>query len=192
MARELERRWEAAFRRWGQVEQEYTSRQRSALSPLSGDEVEQVRRLAADLPALWHADTTTPVDRKRLLRLAVAEVTITVHAAERTADISLLWSGGARTSHRVSCPPPGWHLRTAQRVLTLIRELAGEHADHHIAARLNAWGCRRARAGPGPTTEWLPCVTGTRSPHAAPSTPEAGRTGPTGSCPPLPRPAGSA
>jgi DNA invertase Pin-like site-specific DNA recombinase len=138
VARELERRWEAALAEVGRVEQEYTSRQRSALSPLSGDEVEQVRRLAADLPALWHADTTTPVDRKRLLRLAVAEVTITVHAAERTADISLLWSGGARTSHRVSCPPHGWHLRSEQRVLTLIRELAGEHADHHIAARLNA------------------------------------------------------
>jgi len=60
VARELERRWEAALAEVGQVEQEYTSRQRSALSPLSGDEVEQVRRLAADLPALWHAETTTP------------------------------------------------------------------------------------------------------------------------------------
>src|SRR3954467_3844388 len=66
VARELERRWEAALAEAGRVEQEYASRQRSAPSPLSGDEVEQVRRLAADLPALWHADTTTPVDRKRL------------------------------------------------------------------------------------------------------------------------------
>ena len=148
VARELERRWEAALAEVGRVEQEHASRQGSAPSPLSGDEVEQVRRLAADLPALWHADTTTPVDRKRLLRLAVAEVTITARAAERTADIGLLWSGGARTSHRASCPPHGWHLRSEQRVLTLIRELAGERADHRIADRLNALGLRTRTGKP--------------------------------------------
>jgi DNA invertase Pin-like site-specific DNA recombinase len=148
VARELERRWEAALAEVGRVEQDYASRQGSAPSPLSGDEVEQVRRLAADLPALWHADTTTPVDRKRLLRLALAEVTITVHAAERTADIGLLWSGGARTSHRASCPPHGWHLRSEQRVLTLIRELAGEHPDHHVADRLNALELRTRTGKP--------------------------------------------
>jgi DNA invertase Pin-like site-specific DNA recombinase len=148
VARELERRWEAALTEVGRVEQEYAFLQRSALSPLNDDEVEQVRCLAADLPALWHADTTMPVDRKRLLRLAIAEVTISVHAAERTADITLLWSGGAKTSCHVSCPPHGWHLRTEQRVLTLIRELAGEHADHHIADRLNALGLRTRTGKP--------------------------------------------
>jgi len=165
VARELERRWEAALAEVGRVEQDYASRQGSAPSPLSGDEVEQVRRLAADLPALWHADTTTPVDRKRLLRLAIAEVTITVHAAERTADIGLLWSGGARTSHRASCPPHGWHLRSEQRVLTLIRELAGERADHHIAGRLNALGLRTRTGKPWTYDR----VASTRHRHAIPT-----------------------
>jgi len=144
--------WSAAgkrrWRRWDRSSRNTPPGNVPPCRPFSGDEVEQVRRLAADLPALWHAETTTPVDRKRLLRLAVAEVTITVHAAERTADISLLWSGGARTSHRVSCPPHGWHLRSEQRVLTLIRELAGEHADHHIADRLNALGLRTRTGKP--------------------------------------------
>jgi DNA invertase Pin-like site-specific DNA recombinase len=165
VARELERRWETALAEVGRVEQEHASRQGSAPSPLSGDEVEQVRRLAADLPALWHADTTTPVDRKRLLRLAIAEVTITVHAAERTADIGLLWSGGARTSHRASCPPHGWHLRSEQRVLTLIRELAGERADHHIAGRLNALGLRTRTGKPWTYDR----VASTRHRHAIPT-----------------------
>ena len=38
------------------------------LRPLNALEVEDVRRLASDLPALWEADTTTPVDRKCLSR----------------------------------------------------------------------------------------------------------------------------
>ena len=148
VARELERRWEAALSEVERVERDYASLRRSELLPLTDEEAEEVRRLAADLPALWHADTTTPVDRKRLLRLAIAEVTVTVHVAERAAGIILLWSGGARAEHRASCPPHGWHLRTEGRVLALIRDLAGEHADHHIADRLNAMGLRTRTGKP--------------------------------------------
>ena len=148
VARELERRWEAALSEVERVEQDYGLPRRSELLPLTGAEAEEVRREAADLPALWHADTTTPVDRKRLLRLAVAEVTVTVHAATRTADIILLWSGGARTEHGASCPPHGWHLRTEEHVLAVVRDLAGEPADHHIADRLNAMGLRTRTGKP--------------------------------------------
>src|SRR5690349_19417714 len=143
VARELERRWEAALSEVARLEQEYVSFQRTELLPLSDEETEEVRRLAADLPALWRADTTTPVDRKRLLRLAIAEVTVTVRAAaERTADILVLWSGGARTRYIASCPPHGWHLRTDEHVLTLIAKLASDHTDHHVAEHLNALGLR--------------------------------------------------
>jgi hypothetical protein len=61
--------------------------------------------LAGDLPALWRADTTTDVDRKRVLRLVINEVVLRVHAEERRAEASILWSGGATTRHEVRCPP---------------------------------------------------------------------------------------
>ena len=64
-----------------------------------------VRRLAEDLPALWHAATTTDVDRKRLLRLVVTEVVLTVDAERRRAEATVVWSGGATTRHEVRCPP---------------------------------------------------------------------------------------
>ena len=127
VARELERRWETALGAVEQLEQEYAHLQRTELSPLTEEETEEVRRLAADLPALWHAETTTAVDRKRLLRLAIVKVTIVADAVTRTADVRLLWSGGAVTRHSVRCPPPGWHLRTDSDVLALIRDLAGPY-----------------------------------------------------------------
>ena len=45
-----------------------------------------VRRMAEDLPALWHAGTTTDLDRKRLLRLVVTEVVLAVDAKARSAE----------------------------------------------------------------------------------------------------------
>jgi DNA invertase Pin-like site-specific DNA recombinase len=148
VARELERRWEAALGAVDHLEQEYAHLQRTELSPLTEEETEEVRRLAADLPALWHAETTTAVDRKRLLRLAIVEVTIVADAVARTADVRLLWSGGAATRHSVRCPPPGWHLRTDPDVLAFIRDLAGQHPDHRIANRLNARGLRTQTGKP--------------------------------------------
>ena len=84
VARELERRWEAALAEAEEVRQEYERLRLTELRPLDAVEVEDVRRLASDLPALWRADTTTPTDRKRLLRLVVATVTVTVRNVSTT------------------------------------------------------------------------------------------------------------
>jgi hypothetical protein len=82
-----------------------------------------VRRLASDLPALWHADTTQPVDRKRLLRLVITAVTVTVRQERRGAEILVLWSGGARRTYQVDSPDMGGHLRTQDSLLDVIRAL---------------------------------------------------------------------
>jgi hypothetical protein len=101
-----------------------------------------VHRLADDLPGLWHAETTTAIDRKRLLRLVITEVTLTAHSPERRADFAILWCGGATTGHTVSCPPRGRHSQTESGMLDRIRELAVRRPDHQIAAELNAEGLR--------------------------------------------------
>ena len=44
---------------------------RTELLPLDEADQQLVHRLAEDLPALWHAATTTDVDRKRMLRLII-------------------------------------------------------------------------------------------------------------------------
>jgi DNA invertase Pin-like site-specific DNA recombinase len=142
VARELEARWDAALRALEQLEQEYAVVRRTELLPLDEAERRAVRRLAEDLPALWHAATTTAVDRKRLLRLVVTEVVLTVHAAERRAEAVVVWCGGATTAHEVRCPPVGWHARTEPDVIARLRELAARYPDHGVAARRNAEGLR--------------------------------------------------
>jgi DNA invertase Pin-like site-specific DNA recombinase len=138
----LEKRWNEALSALSQLEQEYAEAQHRELAPLSEAEQESVRQLAQDLPLLWHAPTTTTADRKRLLRLVIREVTLTVYPEGRAADFVILWSGDVITHHSVTCPPLGWHCVTDESTVQRIRTLSSSYPDHQIAEILNAEGIR--------------------------------------------------
>jgi DNA invertase Pin-like site-specific DNA recombinase len=140
VARTLETRWNTALQTLEQLEQEYAVVRRTELLPLDEADQHLVRHLAEDLPALWHAATTTDVDRKRMLRLIITEVVLEADARERRAAFTIVWSGGAITQHEVRCPPLGWHGRTEAEVINRLRQLAQMLPDHQIAERFNAEG----------------------------------------------------
>ncbi len=140
VARTLETRWNEALAAVAQLEQEYTAAQRQALAPLTGEEQDAARALAGDLPAVWQAPTTTAADRKRLLRLVIQEVTVTVAPDRRAADLVIRWSGGATTAHTITRPPVGWHCTTEPATVARLRDLAQHLPDHQIADQLNAEG----------------------------------------------------
>jgi DNA invertase Pin-like site-specific DNA recombinase len=165
VARELEHRWETALGQVSELQEDYERLRQTELRPLDQLEVEEVRRLASDLPALWHADTTTAVDRKRLLRLVIAAVTVTVQPERRGADILVLWSGGAKTAYRVDSPGMGDHLRTPANALDAIRALAAQMPDHQVAAALTAQGLRTRYGKPWTTIR----VTSMRHVHDIPT-----------------------
>jgi DNA invertase Pin-like site-specific DNA recombinase len=148
VARELETRWDSALQALEMLEQEYAAVRRTELLPLDDAERDAVRRMAEDLPALWHAGTTTAVDRKRLLRLVVAEVVLTVNAEARSAETTVVWAGGETSRHEVRCPPLGWHVGTDTAVVARLRDLAALHPDHQIAAQLNDAGLRTRTGKP--------------------------------------------
>lgn len=140
VAGELERRWNAALQDLNQLEQEYGLLKRNELKPLSEAEQLAVRQLSQDLPAVWFAPTTKAVDRKRLLRLVIEDVTVTTYPEQRSAKLVVRWNGGHLTEYEVHCPPIGWHCITAEQILARIRELASQLPDHQIAQQLNAEG----------------------------------------------------
>jgi hypothetical protein len=45
--------------------------------------------LAADIPAVWGAETTTPADRQRITRLLLERVAVTVDRASERVDAQL-------------------------------------------------------------------------------------------------------
>ena len=83
VARELERRWEEALKAQRQLDDEYERWQRTAPGRLRATTSGRSASLAADLPAVWPAATTTPADRQRIARLLLERVVVDRGQGER-------------------------------------------------------------------------------------------------------------
>ncbi len=144
VVRQLEKDWEAALaerQRLGEEYDRFTATRPRTLTPAERD---QIRALAADIPAIWHAPTTTDADRKRLIRHLVEQVRVEVLGVSEKVNIEVAWAGGHRTTTQISRPVA----RLTQ--LSYYSQLAGrarELADAgltaaQIADRLNNEGFR--------------------------------------------------
>jgi DNA invertase Pin-like site-specific DNA recombinase len=142
VARELERRWEEALKQQRQLDDEYDRFVRSAPAELSDKALSSIRALAADLPAVWSAATTTPADRQRIARLLLERIVVTVDRTSERVDVELHWVGGAVRSHTLTRPVSRYgHQSNYPRLVARLRELcAGRLNSSAIAERLNAEG----------------------------------------------------
>jgi hypothetical protein len=64
-------------------------------------ERDQIRALAAGIPGMWHAATTTDADRKQWLRALVEQVQVTVLGTREKVAAELVWTGGHRKRTRI-------------------------------------------------------------------------------------------
>jgi hypothetical protein len=144
VARELERRWEEALRVQRRLEEDYRRWEHSAPSPLSADDEREIRALAADLPAVWSAATTTAIERQRIARLLLERVVVTVDKSSERVDLELHWIGGLARRQALSRPVQRYDLQSDYpRLVERLRALCAErHSAATIAERLNAEGFR--------------------------------------------------
>src|SRR5215207_1079739 len=137
VARTLEGSLESALAVVERERGKLTALEQARPAPMTDAERAALARLARDLPRLWNASTTTDRDRKELLRTLVSDVIVTVHAAEKRADVEICWQGGARTDIAVRLNARGpERRRLPQDTIELIRRLAEHHPDDQIAAIL--------------------------------------------------------
>jgi DNA invertase Pin-like site-specific DNA recombinase len=107
VARTLEQRWEEALQEVRQLEEDYARFRRQQPATLTPREAAQVRGLAQDLPALWHAPTTTATDRQRVIRFLVERVVVTLDGQSDRLRLTLTWAGGHTSEHEVVRPASG-------------------------------------------------------------------------------------
>jgi hypothetical protein len=143
VARTLEARLESALGELERERRKLAELERRRPQPLTATERQALTRVARDLPKLWNTPTTTPRDRKELLRALISEVVVTVREQPRRADIEIAWEGGAHTELQVALVRRGAKRTcTPQDTVELIRALAAHHPDRQIAAILNKQGRR--------------------------------------------------
>src|SRR5216683_1115815 len=143
-ARQLEAGWEAALAETARLEADYqrfAEEQPAALTPA---ERAAIQALAADLPRVWHAPSTTQADRKELLRILIEDITATVAGDSELVDVVITWAGGHQTAGQAVRPVARLdQLSYYPALLARVTGLAAAgRTNRQIADVLNAGGFR--------------------------------------------------
>jgi len=149
VARHLEQLWEEKLRAVEATEQEYTTWRQEHRTEITADDRHAILAIGENLPRVWHASTTTMVDRKHLLRLVVKEVIADQRRLPGKLWFQLNWQTGARSEHELVRYGVSYHhYIDGDRIEARIRQLYAERkTDKQIAATLNAEGYRTTRDG---------------------------------------------
>jgi DNA invertase Pin-like site-specific DNA recombinase len=95
VGRTLERRWDEALLALRKVEEDFDRFLRTQPRVLGEADRERIRRLGAEVPALWHAPTTTHADRRQIARLLIDRVVLAVDSESDYVSVRIEWAGGA-------------------------------------------------------------------------------------------------
>jgi DNA invertase Pin-like site-specific DNA recombinase len=143
VARTLEREWNDKLTEVERLEREYHDVRRQEAIEFSAADRAQILALAADLPAVWHAPTTTHAERKNLLRIVVRDVTVSrIEVPARQVRVQVLWQ--TRTVSDFTLPRADKYTAqaTPRGTIELLRELyvVNKQSDAQIATELNRRG----------------------------------------------------
>lgn len=138
VAAELEGQWEEKLHQLAGLEEQWQRVQAQSVTRLTPEQVEQIRQLATNLPALWASPQTTLKERKQLLRTLVASVSLDNTQEAGISHLDLMWHSGA-ISHLTAVRPSPGH-PTNRPLLERVRALAQSKSDADIAHILNAEG----------------------------------------------------
>jgi hypothetical protein len=141
VGRTLERDWEGRLAEVERLERESTARPERSIRLVDPGERARILALAQDLPALWHAATTTNVERKQLLGFLIKDVCL--NRGETLIEVSIRWQTEACTVLSIPRPQRSCDARrTDPAVLARVRALAADTTDRRIAEILNQEGFR--------------------------------------------------
>ncbi|WP_330151276.1 recombinase zinc beta ribbon domain-containing protein [Rhodococcus chondri] len=183
VVRTLERDWEQALVELERLREDHDRFLASSPPVLSPADRDRIRVLAADVPALWHAATTTNADRKQLLRTVIDTGTGSVIGDSEQVTVEIGWAGGHRTGGQLVRPVArleqlSYYPQLAARVLEL--DDAGlpaariaEHLDaegFHPPKRFEVFGSQSIRD----LVQRLRATTGQPG-HRTPTPPPPGR-----------------
>ncbi|RXS81496.1 recombinase family protein [Streptomyces sp. TM32] len=138
VATSLEADWNAALRELAEATETYQKNTAASTGVLDDAQRTRISALAGDFPRLWSDPDTPDRERKRLVRLLVADVTL-VRADQITIHVRL--PGGQEHTLVRPLPLASWQIRqTPPEIVATIDALLNDHTDGQIAAILTERG----------------------------------------------------
>jgi hypothetical protein len=127
VARQLAKDWEDKLAAQRQRHEQYDRFLHTQSQALSHTERDAIEQLAQNMPALWHAPTTTVAERKEMIRQIMQRVMVQADGASEGLHITIEWVGGGTTVGITTRPIPHTeHLRYSPLLCERIRQLAAE------------------------------------------------------------------
>ena len=138
VAANLEADWNESLRALGTAQEEY-ERQSSKAAPLAEADKARIAGLASDFPALWSDPRTPQRERKRMVRLLIADVTLRREDKLITAQVR--FKTGQTAIFEVAVGLPAYDIRrTPAEVVAIVDRLLDDHTEAGVAAELNRRG----------------------------------------------------
>ncbi len=135
----LEADWNAKLRALADAQEE-AERHRQQTRVVTDQQRAAVLALASDFPRLWQDPRTPDRERKRMVRLLIADVTL-LKEKDKEITAHVRFTGGATTTLHIVPPRPATSIRrTDQTIVDEIDRLLDRYTDAEVAAQLNAAG----------------------------------------------------
>jgi DNA invertase Pin-like site-specific DNA recombinase len=144
VARTLDQQWEQALRAEQEAQENYTRFSHDCPKRLTLSELNCIRTLAADVPALWRAADTPPEIRKEIARTLIERVTVTIQDATEITRVRIDWVGGTSSEHSCRRPISNYNrLADYEKLKERVRSLVAEgKTSSQVADQLNRDGFR--------------------------------------------------
>lgn len=139
VVRNLEAEWESALRKLGQLETDFARKQEQKGLKLSPAQRQKLFDLSRDLAQLWSKATTTWAERKDLIKLLIADVTLTRQM--QGILVQIRWHTNQVEEYELPLPIIG-AAPTPAHIVQRIGELYQSHTDQEVAQKLNQEGLK--------------------------------------------------
>ena len=144
VADELERRWNQALQRVGELEGRLDEHADNVVR-VAPATVDEFQSLAADLEAIWNGSGADARLKKRIVRTLIHEVVVDVDSTAGEVILVIHWCGGVHTELRLPRRRRGSCTATSKDIVAAVRSLARICDDTAIAGILNRNGLRTGR-----------------------------------------------
>ena len=139
VAQVLEADWNDKLRDLDEAQNAYEQARERDKRVLDEEQLRILGTLSDDFKAIWCSNTLADRDRKRMVRLLIADVTLTRNG--KASQVRIRIKGGQLQQLQVPVPPPATRMRTASpQLMTEIDRLLDTMTDKAIADDLNARG----------------------------------------------------
>lgn len=142
VGRTLERKWEDLLTAESELKAQYERFLHEHPAVLSEEERLAIQRLAEDIPVLWHAETTTAMDRQTIVRQLIERILVMVVDNTEKVGVEIHWFGGHITYACLDRPVAKLtQMSNYQALMDRVKELQSQgHTAPEIAQVLNSEG----------------------------------------------------